>query len=124
MRHIQITRHYRQSHPGGSPLGNPFLSRLLIKWLCLTGAVLFADYLLEGILLAVASGLAGWAVSYGIAAAVNTIPKQDMFGGLPVSGATTALAFAALGVIAIASAVWPAWRAASLTPVQALSYER
>ena len=85
---------------------------------------ILADYLLEGILLAVASGLAGWAVSYGIAAAVNTIPKQDMFGGLPVSGATTALAFAALGVIAIASAVWPAWRAASLTPVQALNYER
>jgi ABC-type antimicrobial peptide transport system permease subunit len=47
-----------------------------------------------------------------------------MFGGLPVRGATTAIAFTALGVIAVASALWPAWRAASLTPVKALSYER
>ena len=85
---------------------------------------ILADYLLEGVLLALVSGLAGWAGSYGIAAAVNTLPKQDMFGGLPVSGATTAIAFTALGVIAVAAAVWPAWRAASLTPVQALSYER
>jgi putative ABC transport system permease protein len=82
------------------------------------------DYLLEGVLLAVISGLCGWACSYGIAAAVNTIPKRDMFGGLPVNGTTTAIAFISLGVIAVASALWPAWRAASLTPVQALSYER
>jgi putative ABC transport system permease protein len=82
------------------------------------------DYLLEGVLLAVISGLCGWAISYGIAAAVNTLPKQELFGGLPVSGATTAMAFAALGIIAVICAIWPAWRAASLTPVQALSYER
>jgi len=82
------------------------------------------DYLLEGMLLACVSGLVGWAGSYGIATAVNTLPKREMFGGLPVSGTTTALAFAALGIIAVASALWPAWRAASLTPVKALSYER
>ena len=82
------------------------------------------DYLVEGMLLAVVSGLCGWAGSYGIAAAVNTLPKQEMFSGLPVNGSTTAIAFAALGVIAVTSALWPAWRAASLTPVKALSYER
>jgi len=82
------------------------------------------DYLLEGVLLAVTSGLCGWALSYGIASAVNTLPKQELFAGLPVSGTTTAIAFAALGVIAVISSIWPAWRAASLTPVQALSYER
>ena len=85
---------------------------------------ILVDYLLEGVLLAGVSGLCGWLGAYGIAAAVNTLPKREMFGGLPVNGTTTAVAFAALGVIAVASALWPAWRAASLTPVEALSYER
>lgn len=85
---------------------------------------ILADFLAEGILLAGCSGLAGWLGAYGIAALVNQMPKQDMFGGLPVNGATTAIAFGALAVIAIASALWPAWRAANLTPVEALNYER
>jgi putative ABC transport system permease protein len=85
---------------------------------------ILVDYLLEGVLLAGVSGLFGWAGAYGIAAAVNLLPRQEMFAGLPVSGTTTAVAFGALGAIAVASALWPAWRAASLTPVQALSYER
>ena len=82
------------------------------------------DYFLEGVMLAGLSGLAGWAGAYGIAWAVNRLPKQEMFGGLPVDGNTTGLAFGALAVVAVASALWPAWRAASLTPVEALSYER
>ncbi len=85
---------------------------------------ILADFLLEGVLLAGVSGVAGWAGAYGVAAAVNTLPKRDMFAGLPVDGRTTALAFGALAVIAVASALWPAWRAARLTPVEALSYER
>jgi putative ABC transport system permease protein len=85
---------------------------------------ILVDYLLEGVLLAGVSGMFGWAGAYGIAALVNMLPRQEMFAGLPVSGTTTAVAFGALAVIAVASALWPAWRAASLTPVQALSYER
>ncbi|HJT87054.1 MAG TPA: ABC transporter permease [Bryobacteraceae bacterium] len=85
---------------------------------------ILADFLLEGMLLAGCSGLAGWLGAYGLAAAVNRLPKREMFGGLPVSGSTTALAFGALAVIAVASAVWPAWRAARLTPVEALRSER
>jgi putative ABC transport system permease protein len=85
---------------------------------------IMVDYLVEGMLLAVVSGMLGWMGSYGIAAAVNALPKQEMFSGLPVNGTNTAVAFAALGVIAIISALGPAWRAASLTPVEALSYER
>ncbi|HUK86082.1 MAG TPA: ABC transporter permease [Terriglobales bacterium] len=96
----------------------------LRKALGATRRRILGDFLLEGMLLAVLSGLGGWLGAYGLAAAVNTLPKGDMFGGLPVNGTTTALSFAALGVIAVASALWPAWRAASLTPVEALSYER
>jgi putative ABC transport system permease protein len=96
----------------------------LRKALGATRRRIMADFLLEGIILAGASGLFGWAGAYGIASAVNTLPKREMFSGLPVDGATTAMAFGALAVIAVASALWPAWRAARLTPVEALSYER
>ena len=44
----------------------------------------------------------------------------EMFPGLPVSGVTSAVAFGALSMIAVGSALFPAWRAASLTPVEAL----
>jgi putative ABC transport system permease protein len=89
-----------------------------------TGRRILGDFLAEGVLLAGISGLGGWAGAYAVAAAVNRLPKQEMFGGLPVSGATTALSFGALGIIAVASAIWPAWRAARMTPVEALRYER
>jgi putative ABC transport system permease protein len=85
---------------------------------------ILADFLVEGMLLALTSGVAGFAAAYGLAAVVNSFPMPEMFSGLPVSGATAAWAFGALGLIAVASAVWPAWRAASLTPVEALRYER
>jgi putative ABC transport system permease protein len=82
------------------------------------------DFLLEGVLLAVISGTLGWLGSWALASVVNSFPMPDMFSGLPVRASTTAWAFAALGMVAIASALWPAWKAACLTPVEALRYER
>jgi putative ABC transport system permease protein len=82
------------------------------------------DFLVEGVLLAMISGTAGWLFSWGLARIVNSFPMPEMFGGLPVSATTTAWAFGALALVAVVSAFWPAWRAASLTPVEALRYER
>lgn len=82
------------------------------------------DFLIEGVILAFGSGTVGWAVAWGLASIVNSFPMPDMFGGLPVSQATAALAFGALAVVALTSSLWPAWRAASLTPTEALAYER
>jgi putative ABC transport system permease protein len=82
------------------------------------------DFLLEGIVLALISGAAGWIFSWCLASAVNAMPKPEMFGGLPVSLTTTVGSFAALAVTAMASAIVPAWRAANLTPVEALRFER
>jgi putative ABC transport system permease protein len=85
---------------------------------------ILADFLVEGMLLAALSGLCGFAGAFGLAALANSFPMPDFFAGLPVKGVTVVWAFSALGLIAIASAMWPAWRAASLTPVEALRYER
>ena len=83
------------------------------------------DFLAEGVILAGLSGVLGFLGAYGLASLVNSLPLQsDMFSGLPVKGSTTAWSFGALAVVAIGSALFPAWRAASLTPVEALRYER
>jgi ABC-type antimicrobial peptide transport system permease subunit len=82
------------------------------------------DFLAEGCVLAFSSGLIGWSIAFGLSSVLKLVKMPDMFPGLPVSGATSAIAFGTLAVIAIASALFPAWRAASLTPVEALRYER
>jgi putative ABC transport system permease protein len=96
----------------------------LRKALGATRSRIMIDFLAEGCILAFTSGLVGWSVAYGLSSALKLVKMPDMFPGLPVSALTSALAFGALTIIAIASALFPAWRAASLTPVEALRYDR
>ena len=81
------------------------------------------DFLLEGVLLAGVSGVAGFLGAYGLAAMVNC-SRSRRCSRAAGERRHHGHRFAALALIAIASAVWPAWRAASLTPVEALRYER
>ncbi len=85
---------------------------------------ILVDFLTEGCVLAFVSGIVGWAIAFGLSALLKLRKMPDTFPGLPVSMTTTLLTFVALTVIAILSALLPAWRAASLTPVEALRYER
>ena len=96
----------------------------LRKALGATRARILVDFLAEGCVLAFISGAIGWSIAFGISSALKLVEMPEMFPGLPVSGVTTSIAFAALTLIAIASALIPAWRAAGLTPVEALRYER
>jgi putative ABC transport system permease protein len=96
----------------------------LRKALGATRLRIMIDFLAEGCALAFSSGLIGWSIAFGLSNVLKLVKMPDMFPGLPVSGATSAIAFGTLAVIAIASALFPAWRAASLTPVEALRYER
>ena len=96
----------------------------LRKALGATRLRIMIDFLAEGCVLAFASGFIGWSIAFGLSSLLKLVQMPDMFPGLPVSGETTALSFGTLAIIAIASALFPAWRAASLTPVEALRYER
>jgi putative ABC transport system permease protein len=96
----------------------------LRKALGATRRRILVEFLLEGLLIAVASGLAGMGAVSLLASAVNSLPMPALFSGLPLSYRTAALAMAALGTVAIASAFPPAWRACRMTPVEALREER
>ncbi len=82
------------------------------------------DFLVEGCVLAFASGFVGWSIAFGLSSLLKLVEMPDMFPGLPVSGVTSAVAFSSLSLIAILSSLIPAYRAAGLTPVEALRYER
>jgi putative ABC transport system permease protein len=96
----------------------------LRKALGATKLRIMIDFLAEGCVLAFLSGLAGLAIAFGISGVLRLFPMPDSFPGLPVDGFTTAIAFGALSFTAVASALFPAWRAASMTPVEALRDER
>lgn len=85
---------------------------------------ILADFFLEGILLALVSGAAGMAVVWALTSLVNRLPLPPMWAGLPVNYRTALIAAAALGSVAVLSALPPAWRASRLTPVEALRMER
>jgi putative ABC transport system permease protein len=68
----------------------------LRKALGATRRRIMVEFLLEGLLLAVASGLAGMGAVSLLAWAVNSLPLPAMFSGLPISYRSAALAMAAL----------------------------
>jgi putative ABC transport system permease protein len=96
----------------------------LRKALGATRARILMDFLAEGCVLAFVSGLAGWGVAFGLSSLCKLVEMPEMFPGLPVNLETTLYTFGALSVIAVLSALIPAWRASALTPVEALRYER
>ncbi len=96
----------------------------LKKALGATSRRILADFFLEGLLLALLAGIGGLVLVLTLAALVNSLPLPAMFSGLPVHWKTTLLASFALGLTAVCAALPPARRAASLTPVEALRFER
>lgn len=82
-----------------------------------------AEFLIEALALTLSSGLAGVGFAVTVCSLVSRLPLPTMFAGLPVTRTATLLAFGTLTLVGVLAAVFPARRAAQLTPVEALRHE-
>lgn len=88
-----------------------------------TSRGILGQFFVESMIVVFLSGGVGLGVAYGLCALVNMIPMPTFFAGLLPSWQSSLLAFGLLGAIAVASALYPARRAASVDPIEALRYE-
>jgi putative ABC transport system permease protein len=81
------------------------------------------QFFVETMIVAFLSGGAGLAIAYGLCMLVNLIPMPPFFAGLLPTWKVAFLSFVLLGSIAVLSGLYPARRAASVDPIEALRYE-
>jgi putative ABC transport system permease protein len=86
-------------------------------------ATILRQFFIEAVIIALLSGAIGLGVAFGFCALVNLLPMPDFFAGLIPDWTSGLLATGLLGTIAIAAALYPARRAASIDPIEALRYE-
>ena len=88
-----------------------------------TAAKIQCQFFAEGLLLTATSGLIGFAIGMGLCGLINLAPLPMRFEGMIVTWQTGLLAVAVLTLIGVAASTYPARRAASLPPIEALRYE-
>ena len=88
-----------------------------------TRRAILGQFFVETLIVVFLSGGIGMGIAYGTCALVNLIPMPPFFAGLLPEWKSAALSFALLGTVAVLSALYPAWRAAAVDPIEALRYE-
>jgi len=81
------------------------------------------QFFIEAMIIALVSGGIGMGLAYGLCWLVNLMPMPDFFAGLVPTWTSGVLACVMLGAIAVLSALYPARRAASIDPIEALRFE-
>jgi putative ABC transport system permease protein len=84
---------------------------------------ILSQFFIEALIVVLLSGGLGMGISYGLCALVNLIPMPAFFAGLLPTWKSAVMSFALLGTIAVLSALYPARRAATVDPIEALRYE-
>jgi putative ABC transport system permease protein len=93
------------------------------KALGATRESILKQFFLETVIVVFISGGVGLIISYGLCGLVNLLPAVPYFDGLDASWKLAALTIGLLGLIAVLSALYPANRAASVDPIEALRFE-
>jgi len=93
------------------------------KALGATRRSILRQFFLETVFVVFLSGGVGLIVSYSLCWLVDLLPKMPFFDGLDPSWQLAALTISLLGLIAVLSALYPANRAASVDPIEALRFE-
>ncbi len=96
----------------------------LKKALGATKKRILLEILTEGVLLSIISGGLGLLLVGGLAAAVNSLPLPSFYSGLLIDQNLVLHLIGVLSAVAVLSALPPAWRAARMTPIQALRFEQ
>jgi putative ABC transport system permease protein len=81
------------------------------------------QFFLEGFILTLISGLAGFLVALGLCALANLAPRPTRFDGMILTWQAGVGAVAALVIVGVITSTYPARRAAQLPPVEALRFE-
>jgi len=81
------------------------------------------QFFIETAIIVGLSGGIGMAIAYGLCALVNLLPMPEFFAGLLPTWQSGTVAITLLGTVAVFAAMYPATRAASIDPIEALRHE-